>query len=106
MRPTSSSAASHTDMRGNNFLWLMLCKLLLQIRQQSIAQASVGRNWKVGNRRCQWNLQSAKFCVVRSYALGDLLEMAGYGLTQRAASNVRISGLCADPFKVTFTPAL
>ena len=30
--------------------------------------------------------------------------MAGYGLTQRAASNVRISGLCADPFKVIFNP--
>lgn len=28
------------------------------------------------------------------------MEMAGYGLTERAASNVRISGLCADPYKV------
>ena len=35
-----------------------------------------------------------------SYALGDLLEMAGYGLTQRAASSVQISGLCCDPYRV------
>ena len=35
-----------------------------------------------------------------SYALGDLLEMAGYGLTQRAASSVQISGLCSDPYRV------
>ena len=34
------------------------------------------------------------------YALGDLFEMSGYGLTQRSASNVRISGLCTDPYKV------
>lgn len=40
------------------------------------------------------------FSVVCSYALGDLLEMAGYGLTQRAASSVQISGLCSDPYKV------
>ena len=38
--------------------------------------------------------------VVCSYALGDLLEMAGYGLTQRAASSVQISGLCSDPYRV------
>ena len=37
------------------------------------------------------------------YALGDLLEMSGYGLTQRSVSNVRISGLCADPYKVRRT---
>ena len=38
--------------------------------------------------------------VVCSYALGDLLEMAGYGLSQRGASSVQISGLCSDPYKV------
>lgn len=38
--------------------------------------------------------------MVCRYLLGDLLEMSGYGLTQRSASNVRVSGLCADPYKV------
>ena len=58
-------------------------------------------------RGCSWipaPLLSGALCVVCSYALGDLLEMAGYGLTQRAASSVRISGLCSDPYKVCCGP--
>ena len=41
--------------------------------------------------------------VACRYALGDLLEMAGYGLVERAASNARISGMQTDPTKVLQT---
>ncbi|CAL8464844.1 g4379 [Coccomyxa elongata] len=37
---------------------------------------------------------------IREYALGDLLEMAGYGLVDRAASNTKVSGLHTDPHKI------
>jgi hypothetical protein len=40
------------------------------------------------------------YCACR-YALGDLLEMAGYGRVDRAASNVRVSGMHTDAQKVT-----
>jgi hypothetical protein len=34
------------------------------------------------------------------YGLGDLLEMAGYGLVDRVTSNVRVSGMHTDPHLV------
>ena len=39
------------------------------------------------------------------YALGDLMEMAGYGLLERTATNVRVSGIQSDPSKVLHFPA-
>ena len=34
------------------------------------------------------------------YALGDLMEMAGYGLLERSATNLRVSGIQSHPDKV------